>query len=73
MDDEDLINPAAYWTRVFRLPKKIEGGSPPNLCKPSCPNLSFFLAFPNLEDEIPFKGGSLQHPEILECLKINKN
>jgi hypothetical protein len=24
----------------------------------------FFLASSNLEDEIPFKGGSLSHPEI---------
>jgi hypothetical protein len=34
------------------------------------PNPSFFLAFLNLEDEIPFKGGSLSHPKffkILEC------
>ena len=35
----------------------------------------FFLALSNLEDEIPFKGGSLSHPEIfqiLECeIKMN--
>ena len=36
--------------KKFRLPTKVsfKGGSPPNLCKPSYPNLSFFLAFPNL-------------------------
>jgi hypothetical protein len=39
-----------------RLPTKVpfKGGSPP-----SSPNLSFLLAFSNLEDEIPLKGGSL--------------
>jgi hypothetical protein len=31
------------------------------------PNPSFFLASSNLGDEIPFKGGSLSHPKILEC------
>jgi hypothetical protein len=47
-----------------RLPTKVsfKGGSPP-----STPNPSFFLASPNLGDEISFKGGSLSHPKILEC------
>jgi hypothetical protein len=49
-----------------RLPAKVsfKGGSPP-----STPNTSFFLASPNLEDEISFKGGSLSDPKILECEK----
>jgi hypothetical protein len=34
-------------------------------------NPSFFLASPNLGDEISFKGGSLSHPKTLEC-EINK-
>ena len=29
------------------------------LPKPSCPRTHFFLASPNLGDEIPFKGGSM--------------
>jgi hypothetical protein len=51
-----------------RLPTKVsfKGGSPPSI-----PNPSFFLASPNLGDEISFKGGSLSHPKILEC-EINK-
>jgi hypothetical protein len=39
-----------------------KGGSPPSI-----PNPSFFLASPNLGDEISFKGGSLSHPKNLEC------
>jgi hypothetical protein len=51
-----------------RLPTKVsfKGGSPPSI-----PNPSFFLASPNLRDEISFKGGSLSHPKILVC-EINK-
>jgi hypothetical protein len=53
----------------LRLPTKVsfKGGSPPIIINPS-----FFLASPNLGDEISFKGGSLSHPKILEC-EINKN
>jgi hypothetical protein len=53
---------------IPRLPTKVsfKGGSPPSI-----PNPSFFLASPNLRDEISFKGGSLSHPKILEC-EINK-
>jgi hypothetical protein len=51
-----------------RLPTKISfmGGSPPRI-----PSPSFFLASPNLGDEISFKGGSLSCPKTLEC-EINK-
>jgi hypothetical protein len=31
---------------------------------PVSPNPSFFLASPNLGDEISFKGGSLSHPKF---------
>jgi hypothetical protein len=49
-----------------RLPTKVsfKGGSPPSISNPS-----FFLASPNLGDEIYFKGGSLSHPKNLECEK----
>jgi hypothetical protein len=54
---------------IPRLPTKVsfKGGSPPSI-----PNPSFFVASPNLGDDISFKGGSLLHPKILEC-EINKN
>jgi hypothetical protein len=44
------------WTQIPRLPTKVsfKGGS-----HLGNPNLSFFLASPNLEDDISFKGGSL--------------
>jgi hypothetical protein len=47
-----------------RVPTKVsfKGGSPPSTSNPF-----FFLASPNLEDEISFKGASLSHPKILEC------
>jgi hypothetical protein len=44
-----------------------KGGSPPSI-----PNPSFFLASPNLGDEIPFKGGSLSHPKNLKFLNVKK-
>jgi hypothetical protein len=56
---------------IPRLPTKVsfKGGSPPSISNPS-----FFLASPNLGDEISFKGGSLSHPKILECEnKKNRN
>jgi hypothetical protein len=50
------------WTEDLRIPTKVsfKGGSPPSI-----PNPYFFLASPNLGDEISFKGGSLPHPKIL--------
>jgi hypothetical protein len=62
VQDVPTMNPKPRLTT--KVPFK--GGSHPDI-----PNLSFLLAFSNLEDEIPFKGGSLSHPKILEC-EINK-
>jgi hypothetical protein len=63
IQDVPTMNP------IPRLPTKVsfKGGRPPRI-----PNPSFFLASPNLRDEISFKGGSLSHPKIWN-VKIHKN